>query len=148
MFFSLDIQTKQYFGIRIRSRVLPSIACLVSVGLCFLYATTRNRLPSWWENHGGGVPYVLFWILLWLTLVPKRKAILPVALFCVLFTCGLEFLQLWTGPQWFQEFRTTRIGAAWLGYGFDPHDFLPYVFGGLLGVTIGFLILRKDPNPT
>ena len=124
----------------------PGIACLLSVGLCFLYAAYRSELPSWWRNHGGGFPYVLFWVLLWLTLIPRRKAILGVCVGCVLITCGLEFFQLYRGPQWLIEFRATRFGAAWLGAGFDWNDIPPYFLGGIAGGLLGVLLLPKKGN--
>ena len=53
--------------------VLPLIACLCSAVICLLYAAVRPQLPDWWRHHGGGVPYVLFWISLWFTLIPDRR---------------------------------------------------------------------------
>lgn len=118
------------------------VACVASVGLCFLYAFTRDQLPDWWRNHGGGVPYVLFWILLWLTVIPRKGAVVYISLFCVLASCSLELFQLWDGPPWFNDFRRTRFGAAWLGYGYDPKDIPPYFIGGALGWLVGALLLR------
>lgn len=133
---------------RATASVRLGIACLVSVGLCLLYAATRSQLPPWWRDHGGGVPYVLFWILLWLTLIRRRSALLPVCIACVLLTCGLEFFQLWTGPTWLEDFRRTRFGAAWSGYGFDFSDLPPYFLGGIAGWVCGRTLLPESASVT
>jgi hypothetical protein len=119
------------------SRKIPVILCLVSVLLCFLYAFLRSNLPPWWKQVGGGVPYVLFWILLWFVALPNRKSILPICIGVSLFTCLLEFLQLWN-PGPLAAFRQTKLGAAWLGNQFSWGDIPPYLIGGV----IGFLLLN------
>jgi len=126
-----------------RASLLPGLACLVSVGLCLLYGETRGQLSPWWRGHGGGVPYVLFWVLLWLTLIPRRAALIPICVGCVLITCGLECFQLVEGPPWLNEFRRTRFGAALLASGFDKFDFPPYFLGGLCGWVVGRMVLPK-----
>ncbi|MEL6109368.1 MAG: DUF2809 domain-containing protein [Planctomycetota bacterium] len=125
----------------------PAIACAVSVVACLAYAATRNSLPDWLRGHAGGVPYVLFWILLWLTVIPRRTAIPWISVGCVLFTCWLEVFQLYQGPQWLIDFRRTTLGAAWLGAGFDPWDIPPYFLGGVLGWWIGTLVVPTTPEP-
>jgi len=117
----------------IRSRIVPILFCIASVVTCFAYAWTRGQLPDWWRNHGGGIPYVVFWICLWHVLLPQRKYIPAICIGCVLFTCLLEFVQATSLPQPLDDFRRTRFGAAWLGYGFDAHDIPPYFLGGIVG---------------
>ncbi len=124
-----------------KSSLKLGMACIVSVGLCFLYAFSRDQLPSWWRNHGGGVPYVTFWILLWLTAFPKRSAVVYVCVICVLATCALELFQLYSGPQWLNDFRRTRFGAAWIGYGYDSNDIPAYFLGGAFGWLVGIALL-------
>lgn len=85
---------------------------------------------------------MLFWILLWLTFIPRRNALLPICIGCVMITCGLELFQLWEGPIWLQQFRQTRMGAAWLGSKFAFADLPPYLIGGVLGWGIGRLFVR------
>ena len=128
----------------LRTRVLPGIACIAAVGLCLLYAAARHQLPDWWRHHGGGIPYVLFWILFWLTVFPRRRFVSAICFLAILVTCGLEFLQMWEGPEWLQVFRRTRFGAAWLGNGFDWFDIPPYFIGGLIGWLIGLSIFRHQ----
>ncbi len=124
--------------------IRPFLACMFSVGLCLAYAISRHELPDWWRSHGGGIPYVVFWITLWLTIVPDRRRLIQICIGCVFITCGLEFLQLWTGPEWLQSFRQTRFGAAWLGSGFDWHDIPPYVLGGFAGWLSGHLLVEPS----
>ena len=119
------------------SRKTAIVLCLTSVLLCFLYNFLRPGLPTWWKQFGGGIPYVLFWILLWFVAFPNRKSILPICIGVFLFTCLLEFLQLWN-PGPLAVFRQTKLGVAWLGNQFSWGDIPPYLTGGL----IGFLLLH------
>lgn len=116
----------------IRNRIVPVLACLATVAWCLGYAKYRGELSPWWQGHGGGVPYVLFWILLWFVAFPKPEYNLRICIGCVLFTCFLEFGQLWK-PQPLAEFRSTKLGAALLGSGFVWADMPPYFLGGILG---------------
>ncbi|MDC7126361.1 MAG: hypothetical protein PQJ46_12390, partial [Spirochaetales bacterium] len=65
------------------SRKIPIILCLFSIALCFLYDFFRPSLPPWWKQVGGGIPYVLFWILLFFVFLPRRNSILPI---CIIVT--------------------------------------------------------------
>ncbi len=124
-------------AIRVRPRIIPLLACLLAVLACLGYDRFRPDLPAWWREHGGGIPYVVFWVLLWGTTLASRKLVLPIAGYCTLFTCGLEFLQLWQ-PQFLSPVRSTRIGAALLGSTFAWGDFPAYFVGGL----VGYLVLK------
>ena len=130
-------------------RKLPIILCLVSVLFCFLYDYLRPNLPLWWRQVGGGVPYVLFWILLWFVALPKRKFILPICIGVPLFTCLLEFFQLWN-PGPLAAFRQTKLGAAWLGSQFSWDDIPPYFIGGAIGFILIHLLFtmkfRRDKH--
>ena len=119
------------------SRKTPVVLCLVAVLLCLVYAYARPSLTGWWRQAGGGVPYVLFWISLWFVALPNRKFILPICVGVALFTCLLEFLQLWN-PQPLSAIRATKLGAAWLGSQFAWADIPPY----FIGAAVGFLMLR------
>jgi len=119
----------------INARVIPSILCAASVGACFLYAGTRSNLPQWWSSHGGGIPYVLFFVFLAYTLLPKPKWLFRICGIVVLATCGLEAFQLWN-PEPLAAFRKTTFGAALLGSTFVWGDFPPYFIGGAIGYAI------------
>ena len=113
-------------------RHVSIIACLAMVLICLAYAYFRAVLPDFWRRHGGGIPYVMFWITAGFVVFPYRSAILPIVLLATLCTCGLEFFQL-AHPEWLKPFVSTKFGAALLGAGFDWQDFPPYFIGGFLG---------------
>lgn len=125
----------------IRPRINPFIACLISVGLCLMYAKFRSGLPPWWRSVGGGIPYVVFWILLWYSMLPERRFILRISIGCTLFTCLLEVMQLWRA-EWLVKFRRTKFGAALLGSTFAWEDIPPYLIGGLVGFVVLHAIVR------
>jgi hypothetical protein len=119
-------------------RTKAVVVCALLVLVCLAYDHWRAVLPPWWRDHGGGIPYVLFWITAWFVLIPRRGAVLPICVGVTVATCLLEVLQLWQ-PGWLMEFRGTRFGAAWLGSGFTLADIPPYLIGGVLGY--GLLVL-------
>lgn len=122
------------------SRLCIAVACIASVAFCFAYAATRaNWGNDWYRSHGGGVPYVVFWILFVGLLLPSRRDCLRICVAVVLATCGLEFLQLWD-PEPLQSFRKTRFGAALLGSTFVWGDIPPYFLGGAIGATVLWLL--------
>ena len=127
----------------VRPRILPAIACAISVVLCLLYAKYRSELPDWWRQNGGGVPYVLFWALLWFVAFPRQKYILRIAIGVIVFTCLLEVLQLWN-PEPLAQFRRTRFGAALLGSTFVWRDIPPYFIGGGLSFVTMLLIAKLN----
>ena len=129
-----------------RDRVYRPVAFLwlaLATASCLTYAALRPGLPDWWRAHGGGIPYVVFWITLAFAIVPRRKGIAVICIGVTVGTIGLEFLQLWQ-PQWLTETRSTRFGAALLGNAFAWADVPPYVIGGGLGYTL----LRSVPLQT
>ena len=85
------------------------------------------------------MPYVLFFIFLIYTIIPKVGWALRICALVVLVTCGLEVLQLWN-PELLATFRKTRFGAALLGTTFVWNDFPPYFIGG----AIGWVTLRAN----
>ncbi len=121
----------------IRSRIIPLVACLIPVVACLAYGKFRQDLPDWWRLVGGGIPYVLFWILLWFIAFPYRTRIMRICVGVVAFTCLLEVLQLWN-PEPLAQFRRTKFGAALLGNTFQWSDFPAYFAGG----AIAFVILH------
>ena len=120
-----------------RMRSVAVVLCVASAGACFAYAYWRQNLTGWWRESGGGIPYVVFWIMFWFMLFPRPQWVLPISGFATGVTCALEFLQRWK-PAWLSEIRATTFGAALLGSGFSWQDFPPYFLGGL----IGYLVLK------
>ena len=124
-------------------RTKGAIFCLTSVALCLLYARFRDRLPPWWESHGGGIPYVMFWIALFFTMFPKTSWILRICVAAITATCCLEFAQL-VNPEPLASFRKTKFGAALLGTTFVWNDFPPYFIGGIIGWVILHCIAKTS----
>ena len=123
------------------NRAVAVVICVASAMACLVYDHLRSGLPDWWRGHGGGVPYVVFWIAFCFVIFPFRRSVLPIAVFVTTFTCILEFMQLWK-PPWLMELRATRLGAALLGSGFTWHDFPPYFIGGVIGYLMLMLVCR------
>lgn len=122
------------------ARINLFLACALSVILCLAYASTRSTFGgSWYQANGGGVPYVMFWILLAGCAFPQRRYCFRISLIVVAITCGLELLQLWN-PEPLASFRQTRFGAALLGSSFAWNDIPPYFIGGGFGGAILWLL--------
>ena len=128
-------------------RVVALLICAVTVVACLVYAWLRDDLPDWWRGHGGGIPYVMFWIAFWFVVFPFRRSVITITVLAVAVTCLLEFLQLWH-PDWLTSIRSTRFGAALLGSGFDWNDFPPYFAGGTFGYAVLVLSCRMSRRPT
>ncbi len=126
------------------SRTTAGLICLTMVVLCLTYHFCRQWLPDWWRGSGGGVPYVMFWVSLWFFFFPRKRGVPAIVIGCTLFTCGLEFCQLWQ-PPWLTQFRSTVFGAALLGSQFIWSDIPPYFIGGLLGWLMLRCALRWTP---
>ncbi len=123
------------------NRTVAVLLCAAMVVACLAYDHTRSTLPDWWRGHGGGIPYVCFWIAFWFAIFPYRRCIVPICLVVTVSTCLPEFMQLWK-PAWLMQVRATRFGAALLGSGFTWSDLPPYFIGGVVGGLILVLISR------
>jgi glycopeptide antibiotics resistance protein len=113
-------------------RVLLLLA-LIPIGLL------GRKLPSVGGEIAGGVFYVLFFAVL-ITIPFPKLAPWQAALFAYLYTCGVEFLQLWHPLD---SFRATLFGKILLGSNFDPTDFVYYTLGGLVSFGVLRLMLQK-----
>ena len=131
-------------GSKFSARIRIGVACLLSVVACFAYAATRSEMGNQWlQSHGGGVPYVVFWILLTGIFIPQRNRCLRISTIVVIAVCGLEFLQLWN-PEPLASFRRTKFGAALLGSTFVWNDIPPYFMGGVVGGAILWLLGKRS----
>ena len=120
----------------LRARFIAAVLVVLAVLSCLAYAAYRTELSPWWRAHGGGIPYVLFWIFLLHFFWPNPKLLFRICAAVVLVTTGLEFLQLWN-PEPLATIRETRFGVALLGNTFVWMDIPPYFIGG----GIGYLVL-------
>jgi len=112
---------------------LLSLLFIVPVG--FYSKFYKGPGAEWVNNSAGGIFYEIFWCLGVFLVSDRPRAI---AFFVLIFTCILEFLQLWHPP--FLEFvRSFFIGSVIFGTTFSWSDF-PYY---LMGCAIGWVWMFK-----
>ena len=97
-------------------------------------------LPAWLRDASGGALYVVAWALA-LALIRKRTKALRLALWALLITCAIEFLQAWQ-PAWLQAIRRTLPGRLILGTTFNWWDFAAYIVGAWMALAILKLLLK------
>ena len=104
-----------------RPKLAAALVPVTAAGLAM------KRLPGaaggggWPRDHGAGIAYVVFWILLLLLLHPTL-AIARVAAGVLLVTCGLELLQLWHPPA-LEALRASFLGHALIWRSAPPKAF-------------------------
>ena len=115
--------------IRDRRLTLLSLVVIVPVG----YSSKLYRGPGaeWVNSSLGGLFYDIFWCLVVFLVARQRKPHWIAGLVFV-FTCVIEFSQIWH-PAWLESLRSHFIGAAILGTTFDWTDFPYYAAGSFLG---------------
>lgn len=88
-------------------------------------------------NHYGpaSVCYMVFFILAIFFLLPRSATILPIAIGVLVWTCFVEFSQLWH-PPWLESIRGTVAGRLLFGNSFSWWDFPAYLVGCLLGWSL------------
>jgi hypothetical protein len=116
----------------LRRRLLLLLTAVVPLGI----ATKFYSGPAeyWVYAHAGGILYVVFWILLGLSVWPRLSPWL-VASIVFAITCALELLQLWHPPA-LTQVRSTFLGHALIGSSFSWLDLPHYLLGGLLGLAL------------
>lgn len=124
-----------------RQRLWTILSILVIVPIGFYSKFYSGPAQDWVRNSLGGVFYVIFWCLL-VFLFFRRLRTGSIAIFVLLATCLLEFLQLWHPPL-LQSLRSTFIGQTILGTTFSWSDF-PYYF---IGAGLGWLWLKVLARP-
>ncbi|MDY7108817.1 MAG: DUF2809 domain-containing protein [Planctomycetota bacterium] len=97
----------------------------------------------WWLNNvAASIIYELFFMLLVFLIIPRKKAITPIAVGVCAATIALEFLQLWQ-PPWLTAIRGTFPGRALLGTTFVWSDLPIYPLGCLLGWLLLHALVRR-----
>jgi hypothetical protein len=117
------------------------LALLVVTPLGFATKLYSGPGADWVGNYGGGLVYVIFWILVVLAIAPR----LPperVAIGVLGVTCGLEVLQLWRPPL-LEAIRCTYLGRALVGSTFSWWDFPHYAVGCAAGVGLARTLSRR-----
>jgi hypothetical protein len=123
------------------------LTVLLGVGSFLLQGTSLDGIA----NFAGGGLYVIALIFFILALAPKYSQLqhrLPLCAFAFLFTCAIEFLQLWHLPI-LESIRSTLPGRLVLGNTFSWMDFPAYFVGALvaswtLNLGGGGLRSRRD----
>jgi hypothetical protein len=114
----------------IRARIF--LALLIVTPLGFAAKSYAGPARWWLNNVAASIIYELFFILLVFLIIPRKKAITPIALGVCAATIALEFLQFWH-PPWLMTIRGTFLGRALLGTTFVVSDLPIYPVGCLLG---------------
>ncbi|MEJ2048795.1 MAG: DUF2809 domain-containing protein [Calditrichota bacterium] len=115
-----------------------SIVIIIPVGF---YTKFYSGPASGWVNNSlGGIPYVLFWSLVFFLIAPRTSPLKIVAIVFIL-TGILEFLQLWH-PVFLESIRSYFLGRAIIGSSFSRSDFFYYFIGAITAFLL-IMFLRK-----
>ncbi len=107
------------------------ISILIIVPIGFYSKFYNGPATNWVNNSLGGVFYVIFWCLM-VYLFFGNTMPWKISTLVLLFTCLLEFIQLWH-PPFLQSIRSCFIGSTIIGTSFTWTDFLYYFVGGTIG---------------
>jgi len=127
--FLFTLMSKRFF--------LTLLSLLIIIPIGFYSKFYRGPASEWVNNSLGDVFYEIFWcLLIFLILSESRfwKSCYPliIASGVFIFTCALEFLQLWH-PPFLVFLRSYFIGATILGTTFVWSDFPYYLIGSIIG---------------
>ena len=119
-----------------RYRITILICLIFTIILGFATKFYDGLFSEWLNNSFSSIFYEAFWIFLVIFIRPQLKPNL-VVFWVFIFTCFLEFMQLWK-PPFLQTIRATLMGRLLLGNTFVWWDFLYYI----LGCTLTWIFLR------
>ena len=123
-------KNRHYHYYSIRRKVFKYIIIITFLGLCSkLYS---GYFEQWVNDSLGGVFYEIFWCLFLFFLIPLRKTISKISLIVFVFTCIIEFIQLWKHP-YLEVIRGTFLGRTLIGTTFVVTDFIYYFLGSVTG---------------
>ncbi|MEZ6133131.1 MAG: DUF2809 domain-containing protein [Planctomycetaceae bacterium] len=120
--------------VRHRWKACALIPVVIVIGLgCKRYSGPGSD----WVNNWGPASVAYEWMLMLLAfvIIPRRTAIVRIAVGVFMVTCLIEFLQLWK-PEWLQTIRATVPGRLILGTTFSWWDFPAYLVGCLTGIFL------------
>ncbi|MBE9011721.1 DUF2809 domain-containing protein [Pseudanabaenaceae cyanobacterium LEGE 13415] len=117
-----------------RIALLLTIVFIVPLGY---FVRFSSIFPDWFSDIFGSIAYQILFIALVQFCFPKWS-IAKTAIGVFLFSCVIEFLQLWKLP-FLQAIRATLPGRLILGNTFLWSDFPPYAVGNLAG----WFLIRK-----
>jgi hypothetical protein len=114
----------------VRQRIMRSLLVVTPLGFSpKLYAGPGR---PWVNNSAVGVPYVVFWCLVFFFVRPRKRYAAPIASVVFAATCIVEALQLWH-PLLLEPIRATFLGRTLLGTTFGWQDLFHYMLGAVLG---------------
>jgi uncharacterized membrane protein len=111
-----------------RAALLLTIVIIIPLGYWLRFSPL---LPWWVADISGSLAYQILCIAIVQFCFPK-VSIAKTAIGVFLFSCAIEFLQLYQ-PAWLQAIRATLLGRLILGNTFLWEDFPPYALGCGLG---------------
>ncbi len=123
----------------IRKHVIFWLMIITALGFTFKFYSGTARW--WFNNHGAGALYEVFWILVIFFFLANRQSTLKTVILVFAITCGLEILQLWH-PRVLEQIRSTFLGSALIGTTFSWWDFPHYA----IGCAIGWLLMQRILN--
>ena len=126
-----------------KRRVPLCVALLVVTALGLGTSAYEGPERLWVRDHGSGILYVMFWILLVLCVRPDSSPARVSLVVCVL-TCLVEFSQL-IDAKWLIDIRKTWLGASLLGIGFKWSDLPYYAIGAIAGWGLARLLGAGPP---
>jgi len=91
----------------VRRRTILWLLLVTPVGFLFKFYPGSGRW--WFKNHGAGVLYEVFWILLISLFFPDRRSTTKIVIWVFGITSLLEILQLWRPPI-LEQIRSTFPG--------------------------------------
>jgi len=113
----------------VKFRIVVSLSIFVTTLLGFYSKIYSGYGADWFNNSLGGFFYEIFWCLLFSMIFIKTRS-WKIALNVFVFTCFLEFLQLWN-LSILEMIRSTFLGRTIIGTTFVSSDFIYYFFGSL-----------------
>ncbi len=117
-----------------RFALLAGIVCIIPLGYFVRFSKGLNAPRL--QDVGGSLAYQIL-LMLGVAFLFPRLSLVKCALGVFVFSCAVEFLQLWQAT-FIIEIRATWPGRVILGTTFNWWDFPPYALGGLFG----WIVLR------
>lgn len=115
---------------RFQYRIALIVGMIIILPLGY-WVRFHSPAPEWLNDLLGSLAYQIFLMMLVALFLPKAS-LAWVAIWVCLFSCAIEFLQLWQ-PPWLQAIRATLPGRLILGNTFSWSDFPPYFLGSFVG---------------
>lgn len=123
-----------------RNRWRYAVAAAAVMGMGLFWRSGVLPLSSFASKYGGDALWALM-VFLGFGFVFRRASTLQIAVVCLCFAWGIEFLQLYHSP-WIDALRARRPGHLVLGATFNTPDLIAYAMGVAVGAA-GERIFRR-----